>query len=298
MRERCANAELAVIVVSYNTRDLLRACLSSLFCQPAPRLEVWVVDNASTDGSQAMVQQDFPQAHLITLQENVGFAGGNNVALRAIGYCSGEKRKPAATPEFAFFLNPDAEVQENALEILRTFLVENPAVGVVGCSLKFPDGRFQHSAFRFPTLWQIWFDFFSWPGRFIETGLNGRYPRHLYERGIPFPIDHPLGAAMMTRREVIEEVGLLDDSLFMYAEEIDWNLRVRAAGWPVYCIPQAVVVHHGGASTSQRRPQMNKALWMSRFQLFAKHYPRAFQLAARLLFRVGQLAHKRAEREN
>jgi len=290
--EHEAAADLAVIVVSYNTKDLLHACLTSLFCQATPHLEVWVVDNASTDGSCEMVAESFPQVHLVAMEENVGFAGGNNVALRAMGYGGAlETEDCSPLPEFVLFLNPDTEIEVGALGTMRQFLAMHPEVGVAGCRLTYPDGQFQHSAFRFPTLWQMWFDFFSWPGRFVESSLNGRYSRELYERGVPFPVDHPLGAAMMTRREVISQVGLMDERFFMYAEEIDWNLRVHDKGWPVYCVPRAVVVHHGGASTAQSRRQMNHELWKSRFQLFDKHYSKLFQIAARVLFWAGQRFH-------
>ena len=120
MREPEAALDLAVIVVSYNTKDLLHVCLTSLFCQSTPHLGVWVVDNASTDGSCEMVAESFPQVHLVALEENVGFAGGNNVALRAMGYGGAlETETPSALAEYVLFLNPDTEVEEGALELWR-----------------------------------------------------------------------------------------------------------------------------------------------------------------------------------
>jgi GT2 family glycosyltransferase len=118
----------------------------------------------------------------------------------------------------------------------------------------------------------------------------------LYETNQPFPIDHPLGAAMMTRAEVIQQVGLMDEGFFMYAEEIDWCLRVKRAGWEVYCVPTAQIVHHAGGSTHQFREKMFVALWRSRFRLFRKHYGPAFNLAARLLVWLGLRSEMRRAR--
>jgi len=275
---------LAVVIVSYNTRELLRACLRSVYAQGGVDLQVWVVDNASTDGSPDMVRAEFPRARLLAQARNLGFAAGNNVALRAIGFEGHRSDAPGAgLPQFVLFLNPDTEVLPGALACMLEFLRVVPRAGVVGPALTYPDHSFQHSAFRFPNLWHLWFDFFPWPGRLVDSGLNGRYAPARYRAGIPFPVDHPLGAAMLARAEVIQQVGLMDESFFMYAEEIDWCMRVKRAGWEVYCVPAARIVHHAGASTCRCRLQMTEALWRSRFRLFEKHYGPAFNLAARLL---------------
>jgi N-acetylglucosaminyl-diphospho-decaprenol L-rhamnosyltransferase len=286
---------LAIIVVSYNTCDMLRACLRSVYAGLAyfaAEAQVWVVDNASGDGSPAMVRAEFPQAQLLALEENLGFAAGNNAALRELGFGTAAGQQLGDV----LFLNPDTEVQGNALVQMAGELRRREKAGVVGAGLVYPDGRFQHSAFRFPTLLQIWFDFFPRPARLLDTRLNGRYPRTLYEAHKPFPVDHPLGAAMMTRAEVIHEVGLMDERFFMYAEEIDWCFRVKRAGWDIYCVPTAQIVHHAGGSTRHFRDEMYVALWRSRFLLFQKHYGPVFNLTARLLVRLGLAAEVRRAR--
>ena len=290
-----AHPNLAIIIVSYNTCDMLRACLRSVYAGLAhfpAGAQVWVVDNASSDGSPDMVRAEFPQARLLALEQNLGFAAGNNTALRELGFGTATGHQP----RYVLFLNPDTEVQGNALAQMAGVLHSTQRAGVVGASLVYPDGRFQHSAFRFPTLWQIWFDFFPRPARLLDSRLNGRYPRALYQAGRPFAIDHPLGAAMMTRAEVIQQVGLMDEEFFMYAEEIDWCLRVKRAGWDNYCVPTAQIVHHAGASTRQFRDEMFVALWRSRFRLFRKHYGPVFNLAARLVVRLGLEAEIRRAR--
>ena len=284
-----ANRDLAVVIVSYNTRGLLRACLRSVVADASLDTEVWVVDNASSDGSAEMVRTEFPEACVLAMDRNLGFAGGNNAALRSMGFgVEGSDKALPGIADYVLFLNPDTEVQEDALSRMLDFLRANPRVGVVGAALVYPDGGFQHSAFRFPTLPQVWFDFFAWPGRFIDSPVNGRYPRSLYVAGDPFPVDHPLGAAMMSRAEVIRQVGLMDEDFFMYAEEIDWCMRVKRGGWDVYCVPSARIVHHSGASTRQAWDEMTGMLWRSRFHLFEKHYGPVFNLAARLLVRLGR----------
>jgi N-acetylglucosaminyl-diphospho-decaprenol L-rhamnosyltransferase len=274
--------DLAVVIVNWNVRDLLRACLASVYADLATsglRAQVWVVDNASQDGSPEIVRADFPQARLVVSPENLGFAGGNNLALRQLG--------TTAPPRYALLLNPDAELRPGALRTLLDFIEGRPPVGVAGARLFYGDGRFQHSAFRFPGLWQIAFDLFPLPSRLYRSRLNGRYPQAWYERGTPFPVDHPLGAAMMVRWEVIQHVGLFDQEFHMYCEEIDWCMRIKRAGWEIYCVPGADVVHHVGQSTYQVREDSFVNLWHSRRRLYDKHYGPLKRWLAKRLVRVG-----------
>jgi hypothetical protein len=275
---------LAIVVVSYNVRNLLRACLAgtyaSLVRSPGLDARVWVVDNASADGSAALVASEFPQARLIASPENLGFAGGNNLALLQLGFESGETQ-----PDMVLLLNPDAEPLDDSIGQMARFLNEHPRVGGVGAQLLYPGGAFQHGAFRFPGLWQLWFDLFPpRPHRLLDSRLNGRYPRSLYAAGRPFPIDFALGAALMVRREAIQAAGLLDDGYFMYAEEVDWCWRIQRAGWPFYCVPGARVVHHAGASARQFRSQSFLNLWRSRHRLYGRFYgPVRRQMASRIV---------------
>jgi len=270
--------DLSIVTVSYNVSALLSACLSSVYqglAQTSLATEVWVIDNASCDDSAAMVRRDFPQAHLLTNQENKGFAAATNQGLRQSQGC------------YLLLLNPDTQVLDEALATLVAFMEAHPAAGAAGARLLHADGSFQHSAFRFPTLSQIFLDFFPLHHRLLDSPLNGRYPRRLYAAGDPFPIDHPLGAAMMVRRETMAQVGMLDERFFMYCEEIDWAMRIRRAGWEIHCVPQARIIHHVGRSTQQFRDQMFVALWRSRYLLFAKHYGPTFRRLARILVYLG-----------
>ncbi|MEJ5199016.1 MAG: glycosyltransferase family 2 protein [Anaerolineae bacterium] len=254
---------------------------------------VIVVDNASADGSAAMVATEFPQVHLIASPTNLGFAAGNNLALRLLGFDFGTQYAVRST-QYILLLNPDAEPLDDAIGQMARFLAEHPNVGGVGAQLQYPDGRFQHGAFRFPDLWQLWFDFFPpRPRRLLESRLNGRYSRALYAAGRPFPIDFALGAALMVRREAIEAAGLLDEGYFMYAEEVDWCWRIRRVGWPFYCVPTARVIHHGGASAQQFRAQSFLNLWRSRKRLYDRFYSPMQRRLAGAIVRLGMWAEVR-----
>ena len=282
--------DVAVVIVSWNVKALLAECLASVFESLVGSnldAKVWVVDNASHDGSAQMVREQFPQVRLIASPKNLGFAGGNNCALRALGFGNLQCALDSQLPRYILLLNPDTKVHSNALATMVDFMDERPSVGVCGPRLLYGDGSFQHSAFGFPDLAQILLDFFPLHWRLTESRLNGRYARRLYEGEVPFEVDHPLGAAMMLRQEVLLQTGLFDEGYRMYVEEIDWCMRIRRAGWDIYCVPSAVIVHHAGQSTQQVRNQMFVALWRSRFRLFGKHYSRAFCWAARRLVRLG-----------
>jgi GT2 family glycosyltransferase len=281
--------DLSIVIVSYNTRQLLKECLNSVhasLAESALTSKVVVVDNASHDGSAAMVRKHFPQVRLIANRDNRGFAAANNQALRAIGYGTGNTPHPLP-PAYVMLLNPDTIVGGSTLTMLVRFMDENPGAGACGARLLHSDGSFQHSAFVFPTLFQVFLDFFPINYRLTDSRLNGRYPRRLYQAGEPFPIDHPLGAALIVRREVIEQVGLLDEQFFIYCEEIDWCLRIKAAGWGIWCVPESQIVHYVARSTGQFQDEMFVALWKSRYQLFEKHYSHLFHWIARRIVKLG-----------
>lgn len=285
--------DLAIITVSYNTRDLLADCLAAVLAglaRSALSGEVWVVDNASTDGSIQMVRERFPSVRLLAHDENVGFAAGNNLALNAIGLAQ------PTTPRYILFLNPDTRVTGDALGEMVRFLDGAPHAGAAGARLIHGDGSFQHSAFAFPGLTQIFLDFFPVHHRVLDSRLNGRYARRLYEAGEAFPVDHPLGAALMVRSDVLAQVGGFDERFFMYCEEIDLCQRIKNAGWPIYCVPRAEIVHLVGQSTQQVRDRMFVALWRSRYLMFEEHKTPLFQWLARRLVRVGLWAEGRRAR--
>ncbi len=279
------SATLGAVVVSYNTRELLAACLNSLRDE-IERLgldaEVWVVDNDSADGSAEMVARDFPTLRLRAEDCNHGFTTANNLILEPWS------RAEAGCPDRVLLLNPDAALEPGALAAMLEVLAGAPDVAVVGPSLYYPDGRFQHAAFRFPGLLQTALDLFP-IGRLQDRSINGRYPRARYAEGAPFEVDFVLGACMLIRGRALRQLGALDEGYFMYCEEIDWCRRAAEAGWRRLCVPAARVQHHAGASTGQ--PAFRSAafinLWRSRRRYFAIHAPAWRRLLIEGLIRLG-----------
>ncbi len=247
---------LSIIIVNWNTRDLLAGCLASIYSHPpAATFEVIVVDNASADGSAALVQSQFPQVTLLTNANNPGFAAGNN---QAITHSNGR---------YLLLLNPDTIVRPGALDTLLTFMDTHPAAGAAGSLLLNPDGSLQHSCHPAPTLSREWWRLFHLDHLFALA----RYPMEQWPQDRPREVDTIQGACLIVRREVIDQVGLLDDAYFMYSEEVDWCLRIRRAGWQLYWVPQAQVIHYGGQSTRQVAVTMFLQLYRAKLLYFRKH---------------------------
>lgn len=270
------------MIVSHDTWPLLDACLRSLRAaldHDGLSAEVWVVDSGSADGSAGLAAARHPWARVVDAGRNLGFTAANN---RVLGpWIAGG----AACPPWILLLNPDTEVAPGALGALAAALAADPRAAVAGPSLTYPDGRFQHAAFRFPGVIQTALDL--WPvGRWMDSVANGRYPRAVYAAGRPFAVDAVLGACMLVRGTALRAVGALDEGFFLYCEELDWCRRFRAAGWRCLCVPRARVVHHGGASTGQVRAWSFAALWRSRRRYFALHGGRCQRLAVDGLIRL------------
>jgi GT2 family glycosyltransferase len=263
-------------------RDYLADCLRSVYADLDRcdlRGEVWVVDNNSTDGTQELLGDVFTNTHLIVNEDNPGFGAANNQGMSAAASSDHQG------PRYFLLLNPDTLVRPDALGQLVTSMDALPEAGLAGARLVYADGRYQQSAFRFPGLAQLTFDLYPLPARLYESRLNGRYPRRRSKPdGSPFPVDHTLGAAMMVRRDVAEATGGFDESFHMYCEEIDWCWRIRSAGWAIYSVPKAEIVHFGGVSTRQIPARSVVNLWRSRAYLYRRHHGRLkFALARRLV---------------
>lgn len=273
--------ELAIIIVNWNGRDLLERCLRSIDETAAGLSQrVLVVDNGSTDGSQAMVRATFPHMTLIDSPRNLGFGGGNNLALRLA-----LRGQP---PEFVLLLNPDTVVPPGSLQALVAFLRAHPHVGLAGARLLNEDGSFQFSCARFPRLADE---------LLILSGLGRRRHGPWYPSAGPQQsarshdqAEYVMGACMIARSEAAAQIGPLDEGFFMYSEEIDWCYRFRAAGWSVGYVAEAPITHLGGGSTRQVRPQMLAELYRSRVRFFQKHYGPLPALALRLLLLLMHLA--------
>ena len=241
-----------VIVTSAGARELLRACLASLERHPpgGGPSPVWVVDNASRDGTVEMVRAEFPGVRLVELDRNAGFCVANNVALR-------QTRAP-----YVLVLNPDTEVGEGALDHMLGVMEERTEVGMAGCRLVLRDGTFDHAAKRsFPTpLGAL--------AHFLRVGRSDRAPRRLRQYRAPElgehdcgPVDAVNGAFMLVRREALEDVGLLDEGYWLYMDDLDWCFRFRRAGWTVWYEGAVTVLHvKGGTTVTERRGARHRAV--------------------------------------
>lgn len=269
---------VSVIIVSWNTRELLLDCLRHLPAALGPTrrgAEVIVVDNASTDGTPDAVRAAFPDIEMRVLDQNTGFGTATNAGIRA------------ASGATICLLNPDTVPRPGSLGALADYLGRHDTVGAVGPRLLNSDGTEQSVGYKFPSLIQVFLDLFPFGGRFARTALNGRYPRAPRDR--PFQVDFLLGACLVARREVFETTGLFDPGYFMYAEEVDWARRARAWGWDMHCLPSAEVVHYGGQSTVQQPARMFLELHRARARYFRRYESRRFVALARLVTRAGMV---------
>jgi GT2 family glycosyltransferase len=235
--------DLSIIVVNWNVKELLDACLQSLLkaghSTPRLAIEIIVVDSASSDGSSQMVHDRFPQVRLIASQENLGYAKGNNVGAEA------------AQGRYLFLLNPDTVVQPDALGRMVDYMDAHPEVGVLGPQLLWPDGSIQSSRRRFPTLGSLF-----WESTLLEQWFpENRYVRryHLADQSVDQAqkVDWVVGAAILIRHEAWQQVGPIDQDFFMYFEETDWCQRSAEAGWETHYLPTAQVIHYEGKSSEQ-----------------------------------------------
>lgn len=266
---------ISIIIVSWNTTGFLENCLASILANPpASPFDIWVVDNASSDHSARMVRQKFPQVHLIENRENVGFARANN---QAIQRCTGK---------YVLLLNPDTIVAADALQALVKFLDLHPKAGAAGARILNPDGSLQISSHPQPTLSrELWRMF-----HLDALSPYAAYPRTKWETTQPQEVDVLMGACLLVRKEVLDQVGILDENYFIYSEEVDLCYRIQRAGWRIYWVPQAEIVHFGGQSTQQASTEMFLNLYQSKIQYFRKHYGWTAAQIYKLILRIAALS--------
>jgi len=281
--------DLSIVIVSFNTRELLRRCLASLPAGAAPRTtEVIVVDNASRDGSVEMVRAEFPDVQLIASDENLGFARGTNLGLAA------------ARGRFRMWLNSDCETPAGGLALLLDHLERHPEAGCAGPRLEYADGRVQPSAQAFPQPSILFLRLLNVRAlarpRFLRAFWRGASPlfgrmaagyvRALDPGAGARPVDWISGACLVAPADVAEAVGPLDEGYFMYCEDTDWCRRVHALGREVHFVPEAVVLHHVGASR-KANPVVTFHYYRSLVRYFERYHPRhhrAFRAALVVAF--------------
>lgn len=267
--------DLGIVIVNYNTRDLLRDCLASVYeSQGDLSFEVCVVDNASSDGSADMVRREFPQTHLIANSENRGYAHANNLGLRALGWTDREAPSvpPARPPAYALLLNPDTILPPKALANMVDFISSRPEAGVAGPRLVLPNGELDKACRRsFPSPEVSFYRMFGLSRLFPKHRRFGAYNLTFLDENQEAEVDSVVGAFMMLRSEAIRDVGLLDEAFFMYGEDLDWCYRIKKAGWKVLYNPDCTVLHYKRASSRHSRKALYE-FYRAMLLFYEKHY--------------------------
>lgn len=255
--------DLSVVIVGWNARHYLELCLRSLTEAPLRRsMEILVVDNASSDGSAEMIEARFPQVKLIRNAENLGFSKGNNVGIRQ---CQGR---------YVALVNPDVIVLPGCLDALADFLDQNPKVGNVGPRVLNPDRTLQSSCRRFPTLWNNFCNATSLASVFKNSRFFAGEHMFFFPHDRTLAVDVLVGCFSMIRRETFDAVGLLDENLFMYGDDVDWCRRCWKAGWQVVFFPGAQAIHDRGKITAPYPVRFAVAQQRSVLYYWKKHHGR------------------------
>lgn len=267
-REKLVMMDLSISIVTWNTKDLLEQCLCSIYDTAGEvNFEIFVVDNNSFDGSPKMVVEKFPQVNLIQNRDNLGYAKANNQAIRR------------SKGRYILILNSDTVVLPNAIEVMVNFMDEHRKTGAIGCKLLNPDNSLQPSYNkRFHNLTDAFLNNIFFVFTIKMMILNNRIFRkyliqHFYKGyNVEQEIAWSGGSCLMVRQETIEEAGLMDEHFFMYSEEQDWCYRTKAAGWKIYYIPYAQVIHYGSQSSQQCSDRIFVEIYRSQLFFYKKHY--------------------------
>jgi GT2 family glycosyltransferase len=255
--------DLSIVVVTWNTRELVLECLASIESelrreagQPLLATETCLVDNASSDGTLEAIRRRFPWVRVVSLPRNLGFAAGSNAGLRKM------------RGRHALLLNSDARLAPGALARCVAYLDAHPEVGVVGPQLLNPDGSKQNSIHNFPMLATELL-----PKGVFQFLFRRRFPSRRWAGDSPIEVEAVAGAALFLRARLLREVGLLPEDYFFFLEETDWCLRVRSAGWRVVHLPSVFVFHLSGGSSKRRSPALTRIEYhRSLYRFFHKHH--------------------------
>jgi N-acetylglucosaminyl-diphospho-decaprenol L-rhamnosyltransferase len=276
--------DLGIVIVNYNTRERLCDCLKSLQANRGVSFVTYVVDNCSTDGSAAMVRQTFPDIHVIESASNGGYSYANNLGLRTILALE-------PTPPYVLLLNPDTVLPQDALEQTLRFFQTQPDAGIVGPKLVMADGQLDLACRRsFPDPINSIYHVLGLDARFPKSARFARYNLTFLDENEVAQVDSVVGAFMLIRTAALQQAGLLDESYFMYGEDLDLALRIKQRGWKVYYDPTVQVLHYKReASRGSERAQYE--FWRAAYLFYKKHYACTTPLPLRAVI-VGGLALK------
>ncbi|MEM7345172.1 MAG: glycosyltransferase family 2 protein [Chloroflexota bacterium] len=274
--------DLAVIIVNYNVSNLLRNCLNSVYASSGDiSYKVCVVDNASPDESVQMVRDEFPQAELIANQDNVGYPAANNQGMVALGVGT------ESAPRYVLLLNPDTELPTDCLAEYVSWMDQNQDVGVVGPRLVLPDGSLDLACRRsFPSPNVSMLHMLGLSRLFPKSPTFGRYNMTYLPEDQLTEVDSVVGAFMLVRTEAVDKVGMLDETFWMYGEDLDWAKRIKDAGWKIVYNPARKVKHIKRASSRQNPKalfEFNRAMII----FYYRHYRRDTSWMMHLLVMLG-----------
>jgi GT2 family glycosyltransferase len=268
---------VSVVIVSWNAKDYLAQCLESLATiRGSVSLEVFVVDNASADGSPEMVRERFPSVRLIQTGANLGFAKANNMGIRQ---CKGR---------YVCLVNSDIKVLNQCIETLVSFCQAHPEAGMVGPRIMGGDGQLQRSCRGFPGLWNMLCRALALDAMFPQCAWFGGYLLPHWKHDVQKPVDILSGCFWLVRREALDRVGLLDEDFFMYGEDMDWCKRFWEEDWQVVYVPEAMAVHYGGASSANAPLRFFIEQQRADLHYWKKHHSR---FAQRCYFLISVLHH-------
>jgi len=269
-------ADVSIIIVSFNTKDLLRECLLSIKKSQTDgiRYEVIVVDNASADGSVDMVKEEFKDVILVANKENLGFTKGNNIGIKK------------AQGRYILFLNSDTVVSPNTLSKMVEFMDEHRDAGTATCRVDLPNGKLDDSCHRgFPTPWRSFSHFSGLSKLFPRSTLFAGYNLTYLDLNTVHQVDSCSGAFMIVRRESGEEIGWWDEDFFWYGDDLDFCYRLKEKGWKIYFVPVVKILHYKGASggikkisqhltsaTRETRIRATNARFDAMRRFYKKHY--------------------------
>jgi GT2 family glycosyltransferase len=251
---------LSVVIVTWNSEEFIRNCLDSIFLSQVNfTSEVIVVDNNSSDETAKIVEQLYPQVNLIQNKENLGYAKGNNQGIE-------ESRG-----EYILLLNPDTQVLEDSLSLMYRFMEENPDAGALGPKLLNPDKTVQASCREFPTFSTLIWEFSGLSRLFPRSRIFGGWRMGYFDFDRQREVNQPMASCLMLRRTALEDVGIFDESLAMFFNDVDLCYRIRKGGWKIFFYPETKVIHHKGGSTRKAKARM---IWLSHwafYKFFKKH---------------------------
>jgi GT2 family glycosyltransferase/lipopolysaccharide/colanic/teichoic acid biosynthesis glycosyltransferase len=269
--------DISIIIVNYNVKAFIEQCLMAI--ERAKRdlkLEIFVVDNASVDGSQAMIKKRFPHVHLIENKKNIGFSRANNQALRK------------AKGEYVLILNPDTLIQEDTLSVLKDYLDEHQDAGAVGCKLINPDGSYQVASRRsFPYPWVAFSRILGLSKIFPKSKLFGRYNMTYLDPDEHCELDVLPGSLIFARRKALEDIDYFDEDYFMYGEDIDLCYRIKKQGWNIYYTPATKAIHYKGESTKKSDLSFVSNFYSAMLIFMNKHLKSHYSLILRMILVTG-----------